>query len=52
LPALHGPVAALAAHMALLRLWLVLTKHFIAKPARTTWSPRFVSDTIYELADF
>ena len=27
-------------------------KHFIAKPARTTSSPRFVSDTIYELADF
>jgi hypothetical protein len=52
LPALHGPVAALAAHMALLRLWLVLTKHFIAKLAYTTSSPRFGSDTTDELGDF
>ena len=33
-------------------LWLILHKHFIAKPARATSSPRFVSDTIYGLADF
>ena len=32
-----------------IRLWLILDKHFIAKPARTTSLPRFVSDTIYEM---
>ena len=31
------------------RLWLVLDKHFIAKPAHATSLPRFVSDTIYEM---
>ena len=49
LPALHGPVAALASGELLLRLWLVLTKHFIAKPACATLLPRFVSDPIYEM---
>ena len=32
-----------------IRLWLILDKHFIAKPARATSLPRFVSDTIYEM---
>ena len=32
-----------------IRLWLILDKHFIAKPARATALPRFVSDTIYEM---
>ena len=32
-----------------IRLWLILDKHFIAKPARTTSLPRFLSDTIYEM---
>ena len=31
-------------------LWLILHKHFIAKPARATSLPRFVSGIIYELA--
>ena len=32
-----------------IRLWLILDKHFIAKPARAASLPRFVSDTIYEM---
>ena len=30
-------------------LWLILNKHFIAKPACATSLPRFVSDTIYKM---
>ena len=47
LPSLLG-----CSEVASIGLWLILNKHFIAKPARATSSPRFVSDTIYELADF
>ena len=31
-------------------LWLILNKHFIAEPARSTSLPGFVSDTIYEMS--
>ena len=33
-----------------IRLWLILDKHFIAKPARATSLPDLFSDTIYEMA--
>ena len=32
-----------------IRLWLILDKHFIAKPARATSLPDLFSDTIYEM---